>query len=166
MNYEQRKNKFVQTWGALGSSWGISKTMAQIHALLLISPDALSTEDIMDQLVISRGNVNMNVRNLMDWGLVEKELKIGERREFFVANKDVEEFSRAIARERMKREIEPVQKVLQDLMNDNPESEEDKELEKMVTDVSKFTNQISSVMNKYIKSDKHWLYKNALKLLK
>jgi DNA-binding transcriptional regulator GbsR (MarR family) len=166
MTYEERKNKFIQTWGALGSSWGISKTMAQIHALLLISPKSLSTEEIMEELIISRGNVNMNVRNLMDWGLVEKELIIGERKEFFVANKDVEEFSRAIARERMKREIEPVQKVLEDLQNDKANTAGEKELEMVVQDVTKFTNSISSVMNKYIKSDKHWLYKNALKLLK
>ena len=164
--YESKKNKFIQTWGGLGSSWGISKTMAQIHALLLIAPQALSTEEIMEELAISRGNVNMNVRNLMDWGLVEKELKIGERKEFFVANKDVEEFSRAIARERLKRELEPVQKVLSELEIENPTTEEEIELQKVVGSVSNFTEQIISLLQKFIKSDQHWLYKSALKLLR
>ncbi len=77
MELDEAKRKFTERWGTLGSAWGISRTMAQVHALLLVSSTALSTEDIMDQLQISRGNVNLNVRALMDWGLVRKELRIG-----------------------------------------------------------------------------------------
>ncbi len=68
MEFKEAKNKFVQTWGALGSQWGINKTMAQIHALLMISHEAVSMEDIMEELQISRGNASMNLRALMDWG--------------------------------------------------------------------------------------------------
>ena len=85
MELEEAKAKFIQAWGTLGSSWGINRTMSQIHALLIVSVDPLTTEEIMDQLKISRGNANMNVRALMDWGLITKELVPGERKEYFQA---------------------------------------------------------------------------------
>ena len=81
MEFKEAKNKFVQTWGALGSQWGINKTMAQIHALLMVSNEPISMEDIMEELQISRGNASMNLRALMDWGIVYKEYKAGARRE-------------------------------------------------------------------------------------
>ena len=108
MEFREAKNKFIQTWGALGSQWGINKTMAQIQALLMISPDPLSMEDIMEELQISRGNASMNLRGLMDWGIVFKEYKQGERREYFTTEKDLDELAVKIARERSKREIKPV----------------------------------------------------------
>src|SRR5438046_438408 len=111
MKYNEAKDKFIQVWGKLGSSWGINRTMAQVHALLLISPEPLSDEDIMEELKISRGNANMNLRELINWGLVEKEHVKGERREFFSAEKDIWKVAMQIAKERKKRELEPVQKL-------------------------------------------------------
>jgi DNA-binding transcriptional regulator GbsR (MarR family) len=93
MKFKEAKSKFVQTWGALGSQWGINKTMAQIHALLMVSNEPVSMEDIMSELHISRGNASMNLRALMDWGIVYKEFKPGERREFFIAEKDLDELA-------------------------------------------------------------------------
>ncbi len=72
MKLAEAKQQFVASWGAFGTQWGINRTMAQIHALLLISPDPLSADDIMDQLSISRGNANMNIRELIDWALGEQ----------------------------------------------------------------------------------------------
>src|SRR6188474_963118 len=112
MKLNEAQDKFIQAWGTLGSSWGINRTMAQIHALLLVSPDALSTEEIMEDLNISRGNANMNIRALLDWNLVYKELKPGERREYFSAEKDIWKVATQVIRERRKRELEPVLKVL------------------------------------------------------
>ena len=86
MDLQEGKEKFIQSWGALGSSWGVNRTMAQIHALLLISPEPMSAEEIMEELKISRGNANMNIRALIDWGLVFKTLIKGERKEFFMAS--------------------------------------------------------------------------------
>lgn len=87
MEYQEAKNKFISTWGSLGSLWGINKAMAQIQALLFISTEALTTEDIMEELQISRGNTSMNVRQLIDWGIVTKELRPGERKEYFLPKK-------------------------------------------------------------------------------
>ena len=82
MDWREGKERFLQAWGALGSEWGINRTMAQIHALLMIAPQALSADSVMEELTISRGNANMNLRALMDWGLVYKELRAGDRKEY------------------------------------------------------------------------------------
>ncbi len=108
MELNDAKNRFIQAWGTLGSNWGINKAMAQIHALLLLATEPLSAEDIMEQLQMSRGNVNMNLRALMDWGIVKKDLKVGERKEYFSTGKDVWELAKQVSRERRRREIEPI----------------------------------------------------------
>ena len=104
MKLAEAKSQFIQAWGTLGSKWGINRTMAQLHALLMVSPEPLSTEDMMAELNISRGNVNMNIRDLMDWGLVEKTFKQGDRKEYFWAEKDVWKITKQVAKERKKRE--------------------------------------------------------------
>lgn len=83
MTLPEAKQKFIQTWGTLGSKWGINRTMAQVHALLLISAHSLSADDIMETLSISRGNANMNLRALIDWGLIQKEHKAGIEKSTF-----------------------------------------------------------------------------------
>ena len=85
MKLIEAKSQFIQAWGTLGSKWGINRTMAQLHALLMVSPDPMTADELMEELNISRGNVNMNVRELMDWGLVEKMHKPGDRKEYFWA---------------------------------------------------------------------------------
>jgi len=108
MEYEQARRKFINAWGTLGSSWGINKTMAQIHALLMVSPEAMSAEDIIKELGISRGNVSMSLKLLMEWGIVFKDFKTGDRKDYFYSEKDVWKLSTQIAKERKRRELEPV----------------------------------------------------------
>ncbi len=107
------REDFVSQWGSIGSAWGINRTMAQIHALLMTSAVPLSTDDIMAELQISRGNANINLRDLVGWGLVRSVLRKGERKEFFEAEKDVWKMFCIIARERKRREIQPAMDVLQ-----------------------------------------------------
>lgn len=109
----EAREDFVSQWGAIGSAWGINRTMAQIHALLLTAPEPLGTDEIMEELRISRGNANTNLRDLVGWGLVRSVVKKGERREFFEAEKDVWKMFCIIARERKRREIHPAIEVLQ-----------------------------------------------------
>ena len=108
MNLDQAKKAFVDTWARLGSAWGINRSMASIHALLLASPDPLTTDEIMDRLSLSRGNANSNLRALMDWGLVYKEFRPGMRKELFRAEKEAWVIARQIAKERRRKEIEPL----------------------------------------------------------
>lgn len=168
MKLEEAKQQFIQNWGVLGSQWGINRTMAQIHALLLVSPDPLSADDIMAQLQISRGNTNMNVRDLMDWGIVEKVLKPGERKEFFVAEKDIWKVAMRIVKERKRREVEPILNVLNELKEvDGAKTDKDaKMFVEIINDIQTFAAQASKGVDGLVKMDEHWFTGTLLKLFK
>src|SRR5580765_6537715 len=108
----EARDQFVSQWGVIGSAWGVNRTMAQIHALLITAPSALSTDDIMQDLKISRGNAHSNLRDLVSWGLVRSVVRKGERKEFFEAEKDVWKMFCIIIRERRRREMRTAQAVL------------------------------------------------------
>ncbi|MCW1885977.1 transcriptional regulator [Luteolibacter flavescens] len=110
---KQARDEFVAQWGAMGSQWGINRTMAQIHAFLMTAPEAVDTDEVMAELQISRGNAHTNLKELVAWGLVRIVVKKGERREYFEAEKDVWQIFTIVARERKKREIQPALGVLQ-----------------------------------------------------
>ena len=167
MKFEEAKSKFIQTWGALGSQWGINKTMAQIHALLMISPDPLSMEDIMEELHISRGNTSMNLRSLMDWGIVFKEYKPGERKEFFSAEGNIDELARKIAKERSKREIKPTLRVLQDISAiDGEESTKAAHFKAKTEELYDFVSRADNMLEKITEQKENWITKTILKLMR
>lgn len=165
MNLTEGREKFIQTWGTLGSNWGINRTMAQIHALLLISPVSLSAEEIMEELKISRGNANMNVRALMDWGLVFKELKAGERREFFYAEKDMWKVAMQVVKERRKRELEPIIGTIQELKKIKDESSAGEQFENTIHDLDSVIAKADKTIELLIKADENWFMNNFLKIL-
>lgn len=166
MEYNEAKNKFVQAWGSLGNKWGVNRTMAQIHALLLIAHKPLSAEDVMAELNISRGNANMNLRALIDWSLVYREIIQGERRDYFVAEKDMYKVAVRIVKERRKRELEPVVDLLDDFkaITVEEETEDYLEFKKMVHNLSDFTTRTDKAMEKLIKSEESWFFGTLLKL--
>lgn len=164
MEYTEAKHKFIQAWGTLGTSWGINKAMAQIHALLLISPEPLSTEEIMEELQISRGNANMNIRALIDWGIVHKEHKIGERKEYFYAGKDIWELARQVARERRKRELEPILKVLDQLQEvEGAPAQDVDEFKAVTSELREFSQKMDGMLTKFTQADLNWFYKLIMK---
>ncbi|WP_400081032.1 GbsR/MarR family transcriptional regulator [Winogradskyella sp. R77965] len=167
MEYQEAKDKFISTWGSLGTLWGINKAMAQIQALLFVSTKPLSMEDIMEDLKISRGNTSMNLRQLIDWGIVTKILISGERKEFFTTEKDVQELARIIAKERSRREIKPVIKVLEDVSSIKDDgTEKTKELIKQTKALKDITDDLDTLMNKLVNQKQNWLTKSVLKLMK
>ena len=105
---QEVEDQFVDLWRTMSSLWGISPTMAQIHGLLYISGAALSMDDIMDRLGISRGNVSMNLSKLVEWGLVRRVHKRGERRDYYESLNDVWEMFTLVATQRKRREIDPI----------------------------------------------------------
>jgi len=105
-------DQFVLLWGEMASAWGINRTMAQIHALLYAESKPLDTDTIMQQLSISRGNANMNLRNLLNWQLIQKVHFKGERKDFYTAEKDVWNIVAILIRERHQREIDPIKENL------------------------------------------------------
>lgn len=104
----EAQDRFIAAWGQMGAAWGISRTMAEVHALLYIVAAPLNTDDVMERLQISRGNASMSLRALVEWGLISRAHKRGDRKEYFQAEADVWTMIRTIVRERMKREVEPV----------------------------------------------------------
>ena len=112
MKLTEAKQQFISSWGAFGTHWGINRTMAQIHALLMTAPEPMYTDEIMEKLQISRGNANTNLRELVGWGLIQIIHRKGERKEFFQAEKDVWKMVITIAKERKRREIMPALEVL------------------------------------------------------
>jgi HTH-type transcriptional regulator, glycine betaine synthesis regulator len=105
---EEVEDQFVELWGAMSSLWGISPTMARIHGLLYLSGAALSMDDIMARLAISRGNVSMNLSKLVEWGLVRRVHRRGDRREYYQSLSDVWEMFTLVAAQRKRREIDPI----------------------------------------------------------
>jgi DNA-binding transcriptional regulator GbsR (MarR family) len=164
----EAKLKFIEAWGKLGSEWGINRTMAQVHALLLVTPGAMTTEEIMEALSISRGNANMTLRDLINWGLVEKELRQGERKEYFYADKDTWNIARQVAKERRKRELDPVLKVLDELtkVKGDGKSEDFKTFNKTVTDINKLAKNVDKTFETMIKADESWFWGSILKIFK
>ena len=106
--YENALSQFILSWGEMASAWGINKTMAQIHALLYAEAEPLDTDSIMSRLDISRGSANMNLRNLIQWGLIHKVHFKGKRKDFYNAEQEVWSIVSIIIKERQQREITPI----------------------------------------------------------
>jgi DNA-binding transcriptional regulator GbsR (MarR family) len=119
----EAQDRFIASWGRMGSVWGISRTMAEVHALLYITGAPMCTDEIMERLGVSRGNVSMSVRSLLEWGVIEKVRHPGDRKEYFQAEQDVWSMLRAIARERIKREVDPLLDALDEIGELAPEVE-------------------------------------------
>jgi DNA-binding transcriptional regulator GbsR (MarR family) len=105
---EEVEDRFVDLWDNMSALWGISPTMARIHGLLYITGAALSMDDIMARLAISRGNVSMNLSKLVEWGLVRRVHKRGDRRDYYQSLSDVWEMFTLVAAQRKRREIDPI----------------------------------------------------------
>jgi HTH-type transcriptional regulator, glycine betaine synthesis regulator len=104
----EAQDTFIRRWGEMGATWGINRTMAEIHALLYITAQPQCTDDVMERLHISRGNASMSLRALCDWGIIRRLHRRGERREYFESLSDVWEIFSIIAAERKRREMDPV----------------------------------------------------------
>lgn len=164
---EQIKQDYVAQWGALGSQWGINRTMAMIHAHLLVSPTPLTTDDVMDSLAISRGNANTNLRELVSWGLIRSVVVRGERKDYYEAEKDVWKIFCIVARERKRRETEPASQVLQDCIarSQSIKSTEGKELNKQLTALNEFVTLANNVMEKVASKENSAIVPKILKAL-
>jgi len=133
-----------------------------------VSPDPLTQDDVMEELNISRGNVNMNMRDLISWGLVERMILSGERREYFTAEKDIWKVATQIIRERKKRELDPMMKLLAQLENIEGDKKDKniKQFTDTVSGIRKFGKQADQLLDVMIKADENWFLSNLVKLFK
>jgi Predicted transcriptional regulators len=118
------QQKFILHWGEMGLRWGINRTVAQIHALLYLSPQPLHAEDIAQTLSVARSNVSTSLKELQSWGIVRLVHVLGDKRDHFESLKDVWELFRTVLDERKKREIDPTLQVLRSCI---AEGEKDKQ---------------------------------------
>ncbi len=115
--------KFILHWGEMGTRWGVNRTVAQVHALLYLSPQPLNAEEIAETLAVARSNVSTSLRELVSWGVVKPVHLLGDRREHFEAMKDVWEMARVILDGRKRREIDPTVTVLRECTEELKDAE-------------------------------------------
>lgn len=118
---QRAQDQFILEWGRMSSSWGINRTMAQIHALLFVTGVPLEVNEIMDRLQISRGNASMNLRELMDWGVVRRFRQPGDRKDTYVSETDPFLTLVRIVKERKRREIDPTTDAIREVISKMPE---------------------------------------------
>lgn len=170
MKLEDAKNRFTQIWGTVGVEWGINRTMALVHGLLLASDESLTAEQIMEALHISRGNANMNLRELISWGLVYRENRAGERKEYFYAEKDIWEVAQRIVAERKRRELDPMMKMLEQLQKElGAQKIQDKNAQsfhRLLTDILSLGKRSATLLELVMKLDQSTFFKPLMALLK
>ena len=107
MRLTRVEREFILHWGEMGSRWGVNRTVAQVHALLYLSVDPLTAEDIAEALSVARSNVSTSLRELQNWQLVRATHHMGDRREFFSTSQDVWQLFLTVVQQRVEREIDP-----------------------------------------------------------
>src|ERR1700692_3563557 len=107
MQLTNSMKQFILHWGEMGTRWGVNRTVAQVHALLYLSPESLTAEDIADALSVARSNVSTSLKELQNWQLVQVTHHMGDRRDFFSTSHDVWQLFLTVIRQRVEREIEP-----------------------------------------------------------
>jgi len=169
MKYSEARHRIIQTWGQLSSQWGINRTMGQIHALLMLSPHPMTTDDIMTELNVSRGNVSMSLRSLVEWGVVHKVFIAGNRKEYYTSEKDAWKMALQIAKERKRRELDPMIQSLQNIRVTDAEkasSSEIDEINKMTTQILDVAMQVDKVLDIGIRSGGQSLVRKLISVLR
>jgi DNA-binding transcriptional regulator GbsR (MarR family) len=160
------REEFISQWGAMGGAWGINRTMAQVHALLMTSDRALTTDEVMADLKISRGNAHQNLRELVGWGLVRNVIRKGERKEYYESEKDVWRMFCTIARERKRREIEPALRALRacEEQTRGLNGEKAAAFNRQIKALSEFLSQMDAMMDRMSKSEESTIMPLLLKM--
>jgi len=140
--------------------------MGEIHGLLLISTQAKCADEIMKELGISRGSVNMNLRNLIDWNLAFKENVTGNRKEFFTAEKSIWKIFCEIVRHRKKKELDPMKEILDKMCCLDSQCEESQEFVKVIKDLQHFSQKAEKALDNIVKDEPSFLVSTYLKMMK
>ena len=137
--------KYILHWGEMGARWGVNRTVAQIHALLYLSPEPLHAEEIAETLSVARSNVSTSIKELQSWGLITTSQILGDRRDHFESLKDLWEMFNIIIAERKRREIDPTLTMLRACeLEGSADKETPEEIKQRITDVMEFMETISA----------------------
>jgi DNA-binding transcriptional regulator GbsR (MarR family) len=159
---EEVEQEFVRLWRQMSSLWGVSPTMAEIHGLLFITGQALSMDDVMARLQTSRGNVSMNLSKLVDWGLVRRVRKRGDRRDYYESLGDVWEMFTLVANQRKRREVDPILNTLRqcrdrlspEALGAGAEDPQAQERRRRVHDLLAFLTLVDTLAQRFFESHK------------
>ena len=169
MKLADAKAEFIESWGRFGSDWGINRTMARIHGLLLASPAPLDTDRVMEELSISRGNASTNLRGLVDWGVVRKVHRPGVRREYYEAEADLWEVARRVAERRRSRELDPVLRVAERLAAVKPSRGDDpaevRRFVALMREITDIGGRAGRILDLVVSLDRTGFFGRLLKLL-
>ncbi len=165
MQLSEAKEKFISSWSQLSTQWGISKTMAEIHALFLVVDQELCTDDVMDKLNISRGNANINIRELIEWGLIHKVDNKKGRKDYFVAEKDTIQMIKQIIKIRKRNELEPAIKSLNEIISLESKENENSDFVNLVKELEFFSIKADQLFEKLVNSDPKWLLESFFRVI-
>jgi len=118
MTVSNSMQEFILHWGEMGTRWGVNRTVAQVHALLYLSPEPLTAEEISDALSVARSNVSTSLKELQNWNLIQIESRMGDRRDYFRTSFDVWTLFLTVVEQRVEREILPTMTMLQRLVGE------------------------------------------------
>ncbi len=157
--FSEYQSRFICEWGKLCTNWGVNKTMGQIHAVLLVSHQLLCADEIMERLCMSRGNVNMNLRALENWRLIEKTHISGQRKDFYQAEKDLSKVFKIIVAERKKKELDPLMELLQEMEAVRPKCQQSNEFCKITGELHKFARKADHALSSITSDKASWISK-------
>jgi DNA-binding transcriptional regulator GbsR (MarR family) len=160
MEYLECKNEFIDTWGQLAINWGECRTVGMVHALLLISCEPICTDQIMEELSISRGNTSNTIHHLLELGLIYKEEVPGKRKEHFVAEKNMWTVMKAVIQERKKKELDPMIEILDKLSSIQPKCSKSEEFHKTVKEIQDISLRADRLLDTFTGPEMNWLLKS------
>lgn len=164
MGLEAIKKNFITTWGEVSTHWGVPKTMGQIHCFLLISAKPQGYDEIMEALQISRGNVHINITALLEWEIVYKVTSQGDRKDYFIAEKDMWTVLTRVVKQRKKRELDPMLELINEYKNIPIKDKETEEFVNTINNISIFTNRAEVFLDKVSKSEANWMLNSFFKI--
>lgn len=164
MDIQEARQKFIDYWGSMAAKWGVPPAMAQIHALLLASPEGLCANQICATLGLSVGSVSTNLRELeQQWGLVHRHPQSGRNGDLYTAEKDMWTVVRQIVKNRKKRELDPMFKILDELCELEPKCPHSQELCNTIQDIRKFTHKANDMLNLLLRNDSNWIMRALMR---
>jgi DNA-binding transcriptional regulator GbsR (MarR family) len=143
--------KFILHWGEMGTKWGINRTVAQVHALLFLSPKPLPADEISNTLSVARSNVSTSLRELQGWGIVRVVHVLGDRRDHFETTKDVWEIFRTVSEERKRREIDPTLRVLNECVQEVKAGQGDVYTRERLESMQEFLSTMSGLFEEIVR---------------
>jgi DNA-binding transcriptional regulator GbsR (MarR family) len=158
------KKNFITTWGEVSTQWGVPKTMGQIHCFLLVSNKPQGYDEIMETLDISRGNVHINITSLLEWEIIYKVSNQGDRKDYFIAEKDMWKVLTRVVKQRKKRELDPMLDLINEYKVIPIKDKETEEFVNTINSISLFTNRAEVLLDKISRSEGNWMLNSFFKM--